>query len=98
VLLVHASAGEYEIELATATSFAIRMGPLPFDMFHAYPAESGRQVHLSGYVAAGSAANASEPFAQPPVLEKVNVLTAKLPQEWRTSHGTQRIQKGLAKH
>jgi hypothetical protein len=79
-------------------SFAISLGPLIFDMFHAFPDELGRQVHISGRVAASPAANASELFAQPPVLEKVNVPTAKLPQEWRTLHGTQRIPKSLATH
>jgi len=60
--------------------FAIRLGPPTFGIFAAFPDESGRQAHLSGRVAAALLANVSELCAPPPVLEKVNVLTAKLPQ------------------
>lgn len=67
-------------EPATTTWFAIRIGPSTFGIFDAFPDEAGRQAHLSGRVAAGLTEKASELFAQPPVIEKIDVLAAKLPQ------------------
>src|SRR5215210_5238334 len=69
-----------EEEPATAAWFAIQMGPSTFGIFDAFPDESGRQAHLSGRVAEALMAKASELFAQPPSIEKVDVLAAKLPQ------------------
>jgi len=66
-------------EPGTTAWFAIRLGPSTFGIFDAFPDESGRQAHLSGRVAAALMAKASELFAQPPVIEKVDVLAAKLP-------------------
>jgi quinol monooxygenase YgiN len=66
-------------EPATTAWFAIRMGPSTFGIFDAFPNEAGRQAHLSGRVAAALMAKASELLAQPPAIEKVDVLAAKLP-------------------
>ena len=66
-------------EPATTAWFAIRLGPSTFGIFDAFSDESGRQAHLAGRVAAALKAKASELFAQPPVIEKVDVLAAKLP-------------------
>jgi len=66
-------------EPATTAWFGIRLGPSTFGIFDAFPDESGRQAHLSGRVAAALTAKASELFAQPPIIEKVDVLAAKLP-------------------
>jgi quinol monooxygenase YgiN len=66
-------------EPATTAWFAIRMAQSTFGIFDAFPDESGRQAHLSGRVAAALAEKASELFSQPPTIEKVDVLTAKLP-------------------
>jgi quinol monooxygenase YgiN len=66
-------------EPATVAWFAIRLGPATFGIFDAFPDEAGRQAHLSGRVAAALMAKASELLAQPPVIEKVEVLAAKLP-------------------
>lgn len=63
----------------TTAWFAIRMGPSTFGIFDAFPDDSGRQAHLTGRVAAALMAKASELLAQPPVIEKVDVLAAKLP-------------------
>jgi hypothetical protein len=53
--------------------------PLIFGIFDAFPDEAGRQAHLAGRVAAALMANASELLAQPPTIEKVDILAAKLP-------------------
>ncbi len=66
-------------EPATTAWFGIRLGPSTFGIFDAFPDEAGRQAHLSGRVAAALMAKASELLAQPPVIEKVDVLAAKLP-------------------
>jgi quinol monooxygenase YgiN len=68
-----------EDEPATTAWFAIRLGPTTFGIFDAFPDESGRQAHLAGRVAAALMAKAAELLAQPPVIEQVDVLAAKLP-------------------
>jgi quinol monooxygenase YgiN len=68
-----------EEEPATTAWFAIRLGPSTFGIFDAFPDESGRDAHLSGRVAAALMAKASELLAEPPSIEKVDVLAAKLP-------------------
>ena len=66
-------------EPATTAWFAIRMGPTTFGIFDAFPDEAGRQAHLTGRVADALKARASELFAQPPGIEQIDVLAAKLP-------------------
>ncbi len=66
-------------EPGTTAWFAIQMGPSTFGIFDAFPDEPGRQAHLSGRVATALMAKASELLSQPPVIEKVDVLAAKLP-------------------
>lgn len=66
-------------EPATTAWFGIQLGPSTFGIFDAFPDEAGRQAHLSGKVAAALMAKASELLAQPPAIERVDVLAAKLP-------------------
>ena len=66
-------------EPATTAWFGIKLGPSTFGIFDAFPDEAGRQAHLAGQVAAALMAKASELLAQPPVIEQVDVLAAKLP-------------------
>lgn len=68
-----------EDEPATIAWFGIRLGPSTFGIFDAFPDEAGRQAHLSGRVAAALMAKAADLFSEPPVIEKVDVLAAKLP-------------------
>jgi hypothetical protein len=51
-----------------------RIGRLTLGIFDAFPAEAGREAHLLGRVAAGS-----ELLAHPPIVERAEVLVAKLP-------------------
>ena len=67
-------------EPATTVWFAIRLGPSTYGIFDAFPDESGRQAHLTGQVAAALMAKAPELLAQPPLIEKTDVLASKLPQ------------------
>ena len=59
--------------------FGLRLGPSTFGIFDAFPDEAGRNAHLSGRVAAALMEKASDLLAQPPTIEKVDVLAAKLP-------------------
>jgi len=65
-------------EPETTSWFAIRMGQSTFGIFDVFPDESGRQAHLTGRVAAALMAKASDLLAQPPAIEKVDILAAKL--------------------
>lgn len=66
-------------EPATTAWFAIRMGPSTYGIFDSFPDEAGRQAHLTGRVAAALMAQAPDLLAQPPIIEQVDVLAAKLP-------------------
>ncbi len=66
-------------EPATTAWFAIRIRPSTFGIFDAFPDDAGRQAHLSGQVAAALRANAPELLSLSPVIEKIDVLAAKLP-------------------
>ena len=68
-----------EEEPETTAWFAIRMGPNTFGIFDAFPNESGRQAHLTGRVAAALMSKAPDLLAQPPTIERVDILAAKLP-------------------
>lgn len=69
-----------EAEPDTVAWFGIRIGPSTFGIFDCFPDEKGRQAHLSGKVAAALMAQAPELLVKEPVIEKVDVLAAKLPE------------------
>ena len=68
-----------EAEPATLVWFALRIGLSTFGIFDAFPDEAGRNAHLAGRVAAALMAKAPDLLAQPPSIEKIDVLAAKLP-------------------
>jgi quinol monooxygenase YgiN len=68
-----------EAEPATTVWFGLRLGPSTFAIFDAFPDEAGRNAHLSGRVAQALVEAAPELLAGPPVIERVDVLAAKLP-------------------
>jgi len=68
-----------EQEPGTITWYGIKLGPSTYGIFDTFADDAGRQAHLSGKVAAALMAKASELFAQPPAIEKVEILAAKLP-------------------
>ncbi|MEP6925493.1 MAG: antibiotic biosynthesis monooxygenase, partial [Pyrinomonadaceae bacterium] len=63
-----------EGEPATIAWFAIKMSESTFGIFDAFPDEAGREAHLAGQVAAALMAKAPELLAEPPSIEKVEVL------------------------
>jgi quinol monooxygenase YgiN len=65
-------------EPATTVWFALKLGPTTFGIFDAFPDDAGRQTHLAGQIAAALMAKAPELLAQPPTIESVEILAAKL--------------------
>lgn len=66
-------------ETTTPVWFALRLGPTTFGVFDAFADESGRQAHLDGPIARALMANAASMLAAAPVIERCDVLGAKLP-------------------
>jgi quinol monooxygenase YgiN len=66
-------------ETATPLWFALRLGPTTFAIFDAFRDEAGRQNHLNGPIAKALMAQAPNLLATPPVIERLEVLGAKLP-------------------
>jgi len=68
-----------QAENATTAWFAIRFSESEFGIFDVFPDDAGRDAHLSGAVAKALMENASTLLAQPPSIEKIDVLADKLP-------------------
>lgn len=66
-------------EPATIAWFAIKLDDRTFGIFDAFQNESGRQAHLDGEIAKALGKAAAHLLATPPMIEKLNVLAAKLP-------------------
>jgi quinol monooxygenase YgiN len=66
-------------EAETPVWFALRLGPSTFGVFDAFTDEAGRSAHLSGPIAEALSANAADLLAEPPQIEYIDVLGAKLP-------------------
>ena len=66
-------------EAATPLWFALRLGPTTFAIFDSFADETGRQGHLSGPIAKALMENAPALLAEPPVIERADILGAKLP-------------------
>jgi quinol monooxygenase YgiN len=65
-------------EAATPIWFALKFGPAAFGIFDAFADEAGRKAHLGGQIAAALMAKAPDLLAQPPQIEQVDVLAAKI--------------------
>ena len=66
-------------EPQTVAWFAVKVGASSFAIVDVFPDTDGRQAHLDGAVAAALLERASELLAEPPQIEHVEVLAAKLP-------------------
>jgi quinol monooxygenase YgiN len=65
-------------ETKTPIWFALRLGPSTFAIFDAFRDEQDRQNHLNGPIAQALMAQAPNLLASPPVIERMDVLGAKL--------------------
>jgi protease I len=68
-----------EDEPETTSWYGMRLGDRTFGIFDTFADDSGRQAHLAGRVASAMNERAADLFSQPPVIERVDVLCAKLP-------------------
>jgi len=66
-------------ERTTPVWFALRLGPTTFAIFDAFENEAGRHTHLAGPIAKALIENAPTLLSTPPVIERADVLGAKLP-------------------
>ena len=58
---------------------AVRIGPTTFGIYDTFPDDQGREAHLAGQVAAALMQRAPELLASEPVIQKIDILAAKLP-------------------
>jgi|SRR6185312_649414 len=65
-------------ETTTPVWFALKLGPATFGIFDAFADDAGRKAHLAGQIAAALMAKTPELWAQPPQIEQVEVLAAKM--------------------
>ena len=67
-----------QAEAGTTSWFALQFGPDRFGIFDTFDDPAGRQAHLDGPIAAALMAKAGELLAQPPQIEMVDILAAKM--------------------
>lgn len=77
--LLHHALALARQEPETTAWFGLRFGRSRFGIFDVFPAEQGRQAHLSGPVARALMDNAERLFAHVPKVEKLDVIADKLP-------------------
>src|SRR5580698_2351026 len=63
-------------ENGTLKWYAIKIGPGKFGICDTFASEGGRNAHLTGEIAKALGARASELFATPPRIEKVEILAS----------------------
>jgi quinol monooxygenase YgiN len=66
-----------DAEPGTISWYALQVGPSTFGIFDTFAAESGREAHLSGKVAAALVAKAPELLAEAPSIQKIDLLAVK---------------------
>ena len=64
-------------ERETEVWYALQFGPTTSGIFDGFAGESGREAHLKGRIAAALMDKAPELLAEPPRIEKVDLLAAK---------------------
>jgi quinol monooxygenase YgiN len=67
-----------QAEAQTIVWFALRLSKNEFGIFDAFPDDAGRKAHLNGPIASALMAKAGELLAEPPKIEPVDLLAAKL--------------------
>lgn len=63
-----------EQEAQTVVWFAVRIDERRFAIFDAFADDTGREAHLAGPVAEALKANADELLAEPPLIDRVDLL------------------------
>src|ERR1700731_2592230 len=65
-------------ETTTPIWFAFRLGGGSFAIFDAFADETGRQAHLNGPIAKALIAQAPNLLAEPPAIQQLEIMGAKL--------------------
>lgn len=65
-------------EAGTVVWFALRLDASTFGIFDAFADEKGRDAHLGGPIAAALMAKWKDLLSEPPKIQKIDVLAAKL--------------------
>jgi quinol monooxygenase YgiN len=68
-----------EKEPGTIAWFALRLSKSEFGIFDAFPDAAAQKAHIEGPIAAALMARADELLAEPPRIDSVDLLAAKLP-------------------
>ena len=68
-----------EEETKTNTCFGLKLGPSTFGIFDTFEDEDGQSAHLNGKIAEALNGKADELLANPPRIEKVDLLAVKMP-------------------
>jgi len=66
-------------ESGTTTWYAFKLGPDRFGIYDTFKDETGQDAHLNGAIAQALMAKAGELLAEPPQIEKLEILAAKAP-------------------
>jgi quinol monooxygenase YgiN len=64
-------------EAGTVTWYGLSEGDGRYSVFDTFNDEAGRDAHLNGAIAKALMAKASELFADPPQIHKINILADK---------------------
>jgi quinol monooxygenase YgiN len=67
-------------EAETTSWYAVKLDDGRYGIFDTFSERSGLDAHLRGEVARRLMANAAELLAEPPVIQKAEILAAKTPQ------------------
>jgi quinol monooxygenase YgiN len=65
-------------ENETTVWYALQFGPSTFGVFDAFAGEPGRTAHLNGRIAAALMAKAPDLLAQPPNIERLDIIASKV--------------------
>ncbi|MDB5585996.1 MAG: putative antibiotic biosynthesis monooxygenase [Devosia sp.] len=66
-----------QAEPGTVTWYALKEGGGRYSIFDTFEDDGGRDAHLNGKVAAALMAKADELFAEPPSINKIDILADK---------------------
>ncbi len=64
-------------EPLTVTWYAVKFNENTFGIFDTFGTDEGRDAHLNGPIAAALMANAEALLAEPPTIDKVDIIAAK---------------------
>ena len=64
-------------EPLTTTWYAVKFNENTFGIFDTFEADEGRDAHLNGKVAEALMANAEALLAEPPKIERIDIIAAK---------------------